>query len=253
MALYLGNNKVSLNSSCSAGGMKGYFGAGGKCGYSKISDFSSILKNTDTTYVLDMSCMFNSCSEITTIPLLNTFNSTNMYRMFYNCSKLTTIPLLKTSNVTNMGGMFERCYNLTEIPLLDTSSVVGMFNMFALCYSLTSIPRFNTSNVEDMSDMFSGCSSLTEIPALDVSKVTNMNNMFYNCSSLTAIHMTDINADLDISSSTKFTEEALAEIITHLKSVVPYNNRTLTMGSTNLAKLTEDDKALATRFGWTLA
>ena len=100
--------------------------------------------------------------------------------------------------------------------------------------------------------MFYICSSLTTIPQFDTSNVTNMRSMFSGCSSLTAIHMININANLDISSSKKFTREALVEIIGNLKAQTS-GSETLTMGSTNLAKLTDEDKAVATGKGWTLA
>lgn len=113
------------------------------------------------------------------------------------------------------------------------------------------IPFEATSNVTDMSYMFYECSSLTSVPLFNTSNVTNMSYMFYNCSSLETIHMINIGVDLDISSSTKFTREALLEIIGNLKTVT--STRTLKMGATNLAKLTEEDKAIATNKGWTLA
>ena len=64
--------------------------------------------------------------------------------------------------------------------------------------------------------------------------------------------MININTDLDISSSTKFTREELVEIIGNLKAQTS-GSKTLSMGSTNLAKLTDEDKAVATGKGWTLA
>ena len=63
--------------------------------------------------------------------------------------------------------------------------------------------------------------------------------------------MLNIGADLDIHWSTQFTREALLEIIGNLKTVT--STKRLTMGATNLAKLTEEDKAIATNKGWTLA
>ena len=84
----------------------------------------------------------------------------------------------------------------------------------------------------------------------DTSNVTNMSAMFSSCSSLTEIHMTGMKVSFDISASTKFTESALVEILNNLASVT--STQTLTMGSTNLAKLTDDEKAIATGKGWTL-
>ena len=100
--------------------------------------------------------------------------------------------------------------------------------------------------------MFAHCTSLSTVPQLDVSGVTDMATMFYNCSSLEQIRMININANLDISASTKFTREALLEIIGNLKAQTS-GSKKLTMGSTNLAKLTDEDKAIATNQGWTLA
>lgn len=62
--------------------------------------------------------------------------------------------------------------------------------------------------------------------------------------------MTGMKVSFSISASTKFTREALVEIIGNLATVT--STKTLTMGSTNLAKLTDDDKAVATGKGWTL-
>ena len=157
-----------------------------------------------------------------------------------------------TKNVTDMHSMFYECSSLATIPQLDTSKVTNMNSMFFVCSSLTTIPQLDTSNVTDMGSMFSICSSLTVIPQFDASKVTSMKSMFYICSSLTAIHMININANLDISSSTKFTREALVEIIGNLKAQTS-GSKKLIMGSENLAKLTDEDKAVATGKGWTLA
>ena len=148
--------------------------------------------------------------------------------MFYNCAQLTTVPLFNTTKVTNMNSMFNNCPELTTVPLFDTS------------------------NVTDMSGMFENCTSLSEVPQFDASKVTDMNNMFIQCTNLEKIHMININASFEIYSSTKFTREALLEIIGNLKAKTS-GNKTLAMGATNLAKLTDEDKAIATNKGWTLA
>ena len=156
-----------------------------------------------------------------------------------------------TVNVTDMTSMFENCSKLTSIPNFNTSNVTKMNNMFYGCSSLTTVPLFDTSSVTSMEYMFNSCSKLTTVPQFDTSKVTNMSYMFRNCRALEAIHMININANLDISSSTKFTREALLEIIGNLKAQTS-GTKTLTMGATNLAKLTDEDKAIATNKGWTL-
>lgn len=176
---------------------------------------------------------------------------TDMNSMFSGCINLTSIPVFDTSKVTDMSNMFNSCKKLTTISQLDTSSVIFMTSAFAYCSQLTTIPQLDTSMVGDMSYMFRECSFLTSIPQLDTSNVTNMSNMFRACSNLEEIHMTGMRVNFSISSSTKFTESALVEILNNLATVT--STQKLTMGSTNLAKLTDEEKAIATNKGWTLA
>lgn len=193
----------------------------------KGTSVDNLIKPNDTENVTNMAEMFNYCTNLTSIPQLNTSNVTDMRHMFYNCKNLTTIPLLNTSNVTEMYDMFNGCSKLTTIPLLDISNVTNIGNMFFLC------------------------SNLTTVPALDVNNVTSMSQMFSYCSNLKSILMTNIGANLNISASTKFERSDLLVILNNLKTVT--EAKTLTMGADNLAKLTEEDKAIATNKGWTLA
>ena len=196
------DGSISWQQKGAGGGMKAFFDAGGKCGYSKATSFEGIINFSDT------------------------------------------------SNVTDMSNMFNNCKNILNIPLLDTSKVTNMDQTFKGCSDINSIPLFDTSNVTSMEYMFSSCTHLKEIPSIDVSKVTNMNYMFNYCYELKKISMRNIGANLDINICS-FTREALLEIIGNLKTVT--TTKTLKIGSTNLAKLTDEDKAIATNKGWSLA
>ena len=167
--------------------------------------------------------------------------------MFNNCKSLTTIPLLDTSSVTNMEGMLSSCDVLTSIPQFNTSNVTNTRNMFSGSKSLTTIPLLDTSKVKNMDNMFYMCENLTTVPALDASNVTSMFTMFDRCTNLKSILMTNIGTDLNISASTQFERTDLVTILNNLKTVT--SSKTLTMGATNLAKLTDEDKAIATNKG----
>ena len=255
MSLYLGSKKVAPTKTITkeATSMKPFFDAGGKCAYSTATSFENAIQFNDTSNVTKMSYMFSNCASLTSIPQLDTSKVTSMYRMFDNCSSLTSIPQLDTSKVTSMYYTFYSCASLTSIPQLDTSKVTDMEGLFYYCTSLTSIPQLDTNKVTDMRAMFGFCTSLTSIPQLDTSKVTDMYAMFDNCSSLTSIKMKNMKVSFDISASTEFTREALLEIINNCFDLTTLNKTaTLTMGSTNLARLTDEDKAIATAKGWTL-
>ena len=218
-----------------------------------IGDNVDFITGLDTSKVTNMSYMFYECENLKTIPQLDTSKVTNMDSMVRGCSKLTSIPQLDTSKVTDMDFMFDSCSSLTSIPMLDTSNAISMRYMFRDCRNLTAIPQLDTSKVTDMSYMFYSCSSLTSIPMLDTSNATNMGNMFRNCSNLTKISMLNIGANLDIHWCTKMEREALLEVLGNLKDLTGSTSKTLTLGSTLLNKLTEEDKLIATNKNWTLA
>lgn len=137
------------------------------------------------------------------------------------------------------------------ISYTDTTNVTDMSYMFVGCKNLTSIPLLNTSKVTNMRVMFRDCTKLTSIPQLDLSNVTDMIYMLDSCAKLEEIHMTGMKVTFDISASTLFTREALVEILNNLATVT--STPRLRMGATNLAKLTDEDKQIATNKGWTLA
>ena len=57
--------------------------------------------------------------------------------MFYGCTNLTSIPQLNTSKSTNMQEIFAHCTSLVEVPVLDTGKVTSMMDMFFNCTSLS--------------------------------------------------------------------------------------------------------------------
>ena len=223
----------------------------------------------DTSNVKNMSSMFSRCSKLTTIPLLNTSKVYSMEAMFEYCKSLVSIPLLDTSNVIEMNGMFSSCSNLTSIPLLNTSKARQMQHMFNSCYSLTSIPQLDTSNVTTFYNTFYNCNNLTDVPLLNASKATYMVNVFVGCSKLTnfggfenlgqaysTTQSANYNAyTLDLRYNTSLTYDSLMNVINNLYDIKTKgcNSQQLVLGSTNLAKLTAEEIAIATSKGWTVS
>ena len=239
-------------------------------------DNITLYNNLDEIIAPENSSNLYSNSSIYIIPskingksLLNTSNVTNMHRIFYNCKSLITISQLDTSKVTNMNEMFNSCSSLTSIPQLNTSNATSLFSMFGGCSKLTAIPQLNTSNVTDMGNVFYNCFSLTTIPQLDTSNVTNISRIFWGCDSLTNLggfinlgqaYKTTQSANysnytLTLSSSTKLTHDSLMNVINNLYNIASKGCKVqkLVLGSTNLAKLTAEEIAIATNKGFSVS
>ena len=219
-------------------------------------DLAAKLKYSDTSNGTNFSYMFFECGSLTSIPALDTSNGTNFNAMFRNCKELTSIPALDTSNGTNFSAMFYGCGVLTSIPALDTSNGTNFSNMFRGCESMTSAPAIDTSNGTNFSYMFYGCKKLTSIPALDTSNGTNFIYMFYGHNALVDLNVVGtINATgLDVSYSTLLSHDSLMSIINALADKTGVSGTwKVTLGATNLAKLTAEEIAIAEGKGWTLA
>ena len=80
---------------------------------------------------------------------------------------------------------------------------------------------------------------------------TNLDYCFYGCSMLTDINGNpNFKVSLDLSSC-PLTHDSIMVVINGLQTVT--EAQTLTLGETNLAKLTDAEKQIATDKGWTLA
>lgn len=220
----------------------------------------------DTSKVTTMSNMFSNCSKLTEVPLLNTSSVTDMSSMFNNCSQLKTIPLFNTSNVTTMYGTFSGCAVIDNLPLLDTSKVTKMNDTFKRCYELKKLPEINTQNVTSFNSTFYNCSTLYELPALNASKVTDVNQTFLLCNKLkdfggmlnlgeaynTRQPANISSYKLTFDDSPELTHDSLMNVINNLYDIKTKgcNPQGLVLGSTNLAKLTSEEIAIATNKGW---
>lgn len=177
-------------------------------------------------YCLNGICQQNGVKSVT----LNGLNPDIAYSIdqaFFDCGWLKSISLNTTTGVPmkvkSMSETFNYCNQLITLPLMD----------------LTQCTRFSIIS----------CNSLESIPAYDLSNITSINlSSLYK---LKEFHATGMKVSFNISFSTEFTQEALVEILNNLATVT--TTQTLTMGATNLAKLTDSDKAIATDKGWTLA
>ena len=98
--------------------------------------------------------------------------------------------------------------------------------------------------------MFQACSSLTSVSLGDLSSCTDCSTMFNSCSKLKSLKLNGLKVDFDISASTQFTANDLVILFNSLGTT---SSGTITMGSTNLKKLTSAQKAIATNKGWSLA
>lgn len=214
---------------------------------------------------------------------LNTSNMTSMTRMFYRCTKLPKLYLsnFNTSNVVSLYSMFYYCESLHTLDLssFDTSNVTTLEDTFNYCRSLCSlnVSSFNTSKVKSFASTFSGCEQLETLnianfnfEACDdnsgiLSSCFKLQNLTFGTNlgkGYTSKSANTYKYRLSLSSSSSLTHDSLMSVINNLYDLnLTYKvasggtlyTQQLMIGSTNLAKLTAEEIAIATNKGWTVS
>lgn len=214
-------------------------------------------------------------TKITKIPEKRLTNN-NWANMFKGFTNLKEIPLdLDSSHVTNMSSLFEECNNLETFPELNSSNANYMNTMFKGCKKLAEVPQLNTSKNISIANMFSGCNNITYIPLLDCGKVSSCGQALYFSVPLTQEVTIEGFKDLGKAYTQKskgyygyklelyripnLTHDSLMNIINNLYDLnLTYDvanggtlyEQGLSIGATNIAKLTEEEIAIATNKGW---
>ena len=185
---------------------------------------------------VNVSWCFNNCVNLTSVSLPAGFGSAagSLTDCFSFCYALASVSLPAGfgQNATSVGFCFRACSTLTSLslPAGFGQNATSVTWCFALCVSLVSLelPTGFAQNATNTAFCFSACTSLTDV-------IGNPN----------------FKVSFSLSESTKLTHDSLMVFINGLQTVT--TTQKLTLGSTNLAKLTDEDKKVATDKGWTLA
>ena len=198
-------------------------------------------------------------------------------KAFMDCLHLkkATITTDSATEFKLMMGLFSQCYNLEEVTLPSTMKVINAYTFyknynlkrinipgsivrietgaFFQCNSLTNITLPNT--VQYLRDQaFYDCRGLKTIGIPNSTKEFG-NRCFGLCSALENVVLeSGFNANgLDVSASSLFSVDTLVSMLNALADRTSLEAYTLVLGSVNLAKLSNEEIAIATEKNWTVA
>lgn len=223
------------------------------------------VSNWDTSNVTSMSLAFESMNNLRILKCADwdVSNVTNFHAMFDDCYNLKTLDVSKwdTSSATNMAYMFSgNSLETLDVSNFNTSKVTNMNLMFSDCSYLThlDISNFDTSNVLYFDRVFSGWDKVGEelnISGLNLERCTSIKNVF-NDSNFKVIRCDGLKLpNIDMSTfGLNYSTALTVDSIVGLLNALPQSDKgySFQIGSDNIAKLSDEQKAIATDKGWTL-
>ena len=178
------------------------------------------------------SYIFDNCASLVNVTAKTLWNN-----MFSNCKNLKTV---KSDNSTrNIGSnTFYNDVSLTSALLYGVYTTIGT-NIFYNCTALKTVYL---------------SSSITTATNSSLTSTSSSYYIFQGCTNLEDVQLgQDWNMSLRLNVSDKITVESMVAMFNSLKDLTGETAKTLTLGSVNLAKLTDEQKQIATDKNWTLA
>lgn len=231
----------------------------------KLTDMPALVEQISTEPVPTNPRAVFAFDDATSLVVPNTLvvdfsSATNLNSLFYNNTALTsiTLPAGFGQVATNISSCFYNCNNLKSLTLPAGFGKVATdaSRCFQGCSALITLilPDGFGQSSTTFYNCFANSSAITTVhlPSGFGQNSKNFKLSFRNCTKLTTITGNpNFKVSIDFSPCPNLTHDSIMVVINGLQTVT--TTQTLTLGSTNLAKLTEADKKIATDKGWTLA
>ena len=231
-----------------------------------------------------VSSMFAACTGLLSAPSYSFPEATDLSYLFDQCNNIKTIGILDTPKAMSVRWIFSRCWALENFPLRNTGTVIDFEYAFSDCCSLDDYYQLDYSKGTKLSALFQNTKH-TSLPYQGNPQNTTFGGMVSseNLTSLTGIDMTSyrdgmgnpfvstiaaemdrtlpaltyigaldgLSDNLDLSMVPNLTRESLVAIFNSIANVSS-DPKTLTLGASNLGRLSASDQAIASAKGWTL-
>lgn len=224
----------------------------------------------DYSKIIDIRNMFYNCTELIEIPIKITNKILQTRDAFYNCQALTSIPAdWDFSEVTNCENMFASS-GLISCEKLNLSKATNAGRtIFHSCRKLISCSDIDMRSSTQIASTFFNCSNLTDVGEIRCDKVESWMYPFYGCTKLVnfggflnagmsySITSSENNSTYTarLLDAPNLSHDSLMNVINKLYDIKTKGCKAqrLQLGSSNLARLTEEEIAIAVSKGWSVS
>lgn len=231
--------------------------------FSGCTGLKSIKFTTTLGLTIPNSCFYGNTS-LETVTFAGSLNVGSAVSAFFNCYALTQTTLehilSKIGNNQIAQSMFDNCTSITAVNVPDSVTTIGA-NAFRGCKSLVEID-FNNAIVFSGQGVIANCTSLKKVTFGDIPgseyNPLSTGNIWSGCTAIEDVVIpSGWNRNLLISNGTSnftnvLTHDSMVAMINNLYDYSGGTAHALTLGATNLARLSAEEIAVATAKNWSL-
>ena len=239
----------------------------GTSGFTYLPELQKITSDNPisfTTFSNSSCSIFTSCPKLRSLDLkIQQFDMSGGWtypNAFGNIESLTIDPEIYTGTYLR----FAKNFSIKRIYGLEKTSITTVYIQGDNTYDLplpstVSSIQLNLGHIEDFTvpESVTSCSLSggTYLKSLKVqSESLSSFSLGTNLSALTFLSVpSNWDYSINLTNSALLQKEAILNLLYNLKDLTSSSAKTLTLGVTNLAKLTDEEKAIATNKNWTLA
>jgi hypothetical protein len=170
---------------------------------------------------------------------------------------------IATADISDLNNTFMYCKNLKKVesayfdfsnhPTGSSANSQSANYLFYGCNNLEEIEDIGIPAESYYYYAFMQCGKLHTIAVIRSTATTWFTDAFNSCYALANVTFEGVvGQNINLSWSTKLSHDSIMSLINCLETKSG-ETKTVTLGTTNLAKLTDAEKAIATEKGWTLA
>ena len=193
--------------------------------------------------------LYTFITEVSSVVLSEATEFKACFSGFHRLKKING--KIDCKNKTDISNMFSNCREIEVIDFLEnTGDITNMKNTFYICYALHTIQLLDCGKVISLDSFISSSTGLVNLGGFkDIGKGFTQKTNNYS------------SYRINLGSANKLTHDSLMNVINNLYDLnITYNvagggtlyTQKLNLGSTNMAKLTAEEIAIATAKGWTV-
>lgn len=224
--------------------------------FSSTSKGKTILFDKDTILAVTSQNLATNCPTIEKYEMPDncTVEYLSLTHSFASCYNLKKARLNLNNQVNQIKTAFQQNYSLEDALLINCPDIdIDCTNMCSSCYSLKNFVAKPILRPTNTGVLFSSSYALEKMSGIDFKNITT-NWSMYNCHNLVIIeNVANININFTLSNSTWLTHDSIMNLINAYVDLTGQTTKTLTIGTKNLLKISDEEKAIAINKNVTLA